>query len=251
MSRDGVKYQVLRKANLTFLKGGQDWWRGAGVGKDASVYADRWVRYTYRIGYNNWRLADQFLNDAGSHASQVSTHQITAGPGGYGVQVQDTVIQLGLTTSGGIHVVHVAFRPGYQDDGGLSEVTVDLSYPRQLIVALPDAAADPGNPSTLPALYAVQRSHLERCDSSGCTVNATVTNTRGQSDKQATLIVHFTVQGGAEIASCTSPIPPLAIHQVADVPCTVSGPAWNSYLEQQPPTPFFYLSTVHNPVYDD
>lgn len=255
---DGHTFSYRDIGGKQYLKGAQFW---------QTLYTDSAMRRQARGYQDNWVVASQspvttllgllvspitIAPTLGSHAKQMSKGQEIDTPSGRAVALRDGGITYYVTTSSPTRLVRVQTDRGYREPSGLSDVQLDIGYPTTApSVQAPSPNVDPTNPVTLPALYEATAVHdVQPCDQNACTFQITLVNKGGAPAGTTTVTMHMlTDTDRKEIANCAAPVPDAAHGQEVTTTCTISGPAWTSYLKSGSNV-YYAEYSYENPPYD-
>jgi hypothetical protein len=240
----------ILKAGAVIYQRGRGYWTGVVDSVTLKVYDDNWIRTG----------ADTDLSPAFAIASSEVERDLldrfkpanataTALAGSPATKLTGREGNLYVTQSQPVRALRFAGASGFTSRGGLGHISLDYKYPVALDLAQPQTFVDPGDHSTWPAEFAVDRADQGTCGPSHCDVTAVLHNHGGQSVGQATATFTLTDDGGHKLGSCATNVPPVGHDQTETVGCAVSGPDWTSFTQRG--GNYTEGVNVHNPVYDD
>lgn len=228
-SVDGKRADLIRSRDRVFVRG-RDYIAASGAQRLAALAGDQWVL-----------LADDMLARAlaaiGDPPALLKGAQPDANLQKGGAVELDGERAMKLNSAHGTVWVSLKspYRPVRIEAGPTRFGSVEASqlrlgfsdYGHPVDAAPPTAFLDPANPQTLPASF-IPVEVTTDCGASGCRLAAIVRNLRGIGTAQATFALMD--PAGADLGTCSVPVPETANMQQASISCAVDTPALRRYL---------------------
>lgn len=247
----GNRSAEVLSVGTTVYQRGKSYWTGVVDSLTLKVFDDNWIRgeasedlspaFVVAGAEVEHELLDHFkpssasdTNVAGSPATKLTGHEG----------------DLYVTQSQPAHALRFIGASGFTTSSGLGHMRLDFNFPASLNLQPPDKFIDQLDHATWPAQFQVDKADQAACGSSGCQLNAVVSNQGGASVGQAVATLRLTDDSGHNLGTCTVNISPVPHLQIETVSCTVSGPEWTSFTDRGGGS-FTWTVKVHNPIYDD
>jgi hypothetical protein len=251
-------FSYLAAGGKQYLKGATFWeglYSDAAHQRQARGYQDNWVvAGDTAVASVLGQVVSPYtlVPTLGPHVKQLKRDGTTTVAGRSAVALRDGQMTYYITDSDPIRLVRVESASGYVEPSGLGQLKLEIGYPSSgPSVQAPQAAIDPADPKTLPALYvAVNETDDTPCDQSSCLFKITLRNEAGKSVGQTVVTLHILSDPDRkEIGSCQAPVPSADFGQDVTATCTVTGQPWTSYIKAGHKS---YIATYDykNPPYD-